>query len=1032
MSVALSADEPLTTTDGPAPAVPPEPSRPYARCVLTVGVLGAVEVRRDGVAVALPAGKTTELLARLALDVGRPVRVDVLIDDLWGVPTGRNTLQAKVSQLRRSLAEPDVVRALDGAYLLDLEPDAVDAERAVRLADAAERAQLARDAATALDRAREGVALFRGDLLPLAGSWATAHRTRLDETRWSLIETMVAARVDLGAGAELVAELEALIAQQPLREGLWRALIIALYRSGRQSDALAAYRRIRERLADELGLEPGRQLQRLELDVLRHHPRLGEPRPGTARPGNVVRPPQPLIGRDRELASAEAALERSPLVTLVGPAGVGKTRLATELAARSTVPGGAWLIRLESLDNAADLLQTIAHTLRVPSDPDAVRDRLTGADTLLVLDNCEHLIAQVAGTVQRLLGEIPRLSVLATSQVPLGLDAEQVLVLPTLAPADSRLLFEQRARRHRSGFAIEARHEQVVADVCARLDHLPLAIELAAARIRSLPVDEIARRLDNRFALLRDPGSHQPPRRRALEAAIAWSYELLFPDERRGLWALSCFAGGATLNALEAVLAALGVPDTAVLDTITRLVDRSLVVMDDGTEAAPRYRLLDSVRLFAAARLTESGAEAPAQLAHARWYADRAAWCADHIVTPDQPDCLAYARAERADIDAALAWSRRNDPSIAAAIGLGMAWTWVVLGDGAAGAARVRDAVATAAPADRARGLLAAVWLEASAGDLALAEGDLQLAAALAQPLTDDLLAADVHWYRAFLAIQRGDADAARCEAGAALRVYRRLGSDWSIASGLLLAAYGALMAGDVASAARDAAAAVALIGATGDAWGLIHGHAILGGVAQGQGRLAEAAAAFQAAAEAAQRLGFAGQAALHRASLARCLARAGDPGAEGAFERALTDATAVADGRLQASVRLQLARLLRSRGDTERAATLVEQNAYWYARSGGGDLMLLNRVEGAAIAADEEELASLADQARAAGDVEAAVAALDALALRAAGFGDFGRARDLLDLADQEMAVAPYLLQHTERYDAVAARALTEPAARR
>ena len=948
--------------------------------MLTVGVLGAVEVRRDGLAVALPAGKTTELLARLALDAGHPVRVDVLIDDLWGVPTGRNTLQAKVSQLRRSLAEPGVVRALDGAYLLDLEPDAVDAERAVRLADAAERAQLAGDAAVALDRAREGAALFRGDLLPLAGAWAAAHRTRLNETRWSLIETMVAARVDLGAGAELVAELEGLIAQQPLREGLWRALITVLYRSGRQSDALAAYRRIRERLAGELGLEPGPQLQQLELDVLRHHPRLGEPRLETARPGNVVRPPQPLIGRDRELASADEALEQSLLVTLIGPAGVGRTRLATEIAARSTVPGGAWLIRLESLDDSSDLLQAIAHTLRAPSDPDAVRDRLTGADTLLVLDNCEHLIAQVAATVDRLLGEVPRLSLLATSQVPLGLDAEQVVVLPTLAPADSRLLFEQRARRHRRGFTVEARHEQLVAEVCARLDHLPLAIELAAARVRSLPVDEIARRLDNRFALLRDPGSHQPPRRRAL----------------------------------------------------TRLVDRSLVVLDDGSEAAPRYRLLDSVRLFAAGRLAESGAETSARAAHGRWYADRAAWCAADIVTPSQPDCLAYARAERADVDAALAWSRRNDPSIAAAIGLGMAWTWVVLGDGAAGAARVRDAVATAAPADRARGLLAAVWLEASAGDLTVAERDLLLAAALAEALSDDLLAADVRWYRAFVAIQRGDADAARSESGAALRVYRQSGSDWSIAAGLLLAAYGALMAGDVASADRDAGAAVALIGATGDAWGLIHGNAILGGVAQGQCRLGEAATAFEAAAEAARRLGFAGQAALHRASLARCLARAGDLGAKAAFEQALTDATAVADGRLQASVRLQLARLLRSHGDPERATRLVEQNAHWYARSGGGDLMLLNRIERAALAGDEEALTLLADQARAAGDIESVVAALDALALCAARSGDLGRARDLLGRADEEMAAAPYLLQHTERYDAVAARALTEPAARR
>ena len=999
---------------------------PYAQRVLTVGVLGPVEACRDGRRLPIPAGKTTELLARLAVDAPLPVRVDTIVEDLWGMPTHRNTVQAKVSQLRRGLGEPRVVRGLDGAYLLDLDPDALDATMAIRHAAAAERASARGDVETALERALAGTALFRGDVLPDAGAWATPHRVRLEEVRWGLIETAMSARVDLGGGAELVAELEALVARQPFREGLWGALITALYRSGRQDDALAAYRRVREQLAEELGIDPGPQLQSLELEILHHSTRLGgaSRRPDLARPGNVTAAAWPLVGRDDDLAGVEAALDRQRLVTLVGAAGVGKTRLAVEVAARASHPGGAWLIRLEAVDSSVDVLRVIAETLRISGGHGALRDRLEGAHTLLVLDNCEHLVDRVAATVETLLDQVPRLSLLATSQLPLGLDPEHLHPVHPLPPAEARELFQQRARRHKRSFSIQPAQERLVAEVCAALDHLPLAIELAASRVRSLSLDEIAQRLDDRFTLLRDPGSHAPPRRRALEAAIAWSYHLLFPDERSTLCALSCFADGATLSALESVAVVLGVPATALADTITNLVDRSLVAMDDTAAAAPRYRLLDSIRLFAATQLEQTGNLMTAQQAHATWYAERAAWCAASIRTPRQPDCLAFARDERADIDAALAWSQEHRPSIATAIGLGMAWTWVVLGDGTAGAARIRGVLTNAAtPEDRIRGLLPAVWLEASTGDLERAQGDLNKAEALAEALDDDLLNADVAWFRAFLAIQQGNASLARSAATTALDIYQRDGSTWSMAAARLLAAYGALMAGDVQSANWDAGIALREVAAVGDAWGLVHAQAIIGQVAQGAGRLDEAALAFEAAADASNRLGFAGQAALHRASLARCLARSADPHAGEAFEQALREAAVVADGRLSSSIRLHLARLLRSQGQLERAAGLLQDNVGWFADSGGGDLELLNRIELAALNQDTDALSTLLDTAETVVDVESVVSALDALARLADRAGDRVRAIDLLHRSDQAMEGAPYLINHTERYDAIAVR---------
>ena len=518
--------------------------------MLTVAVLGAVEAHRDGVRLGLPGGKTTQLLARLALDAGAPVRADAILEDLWAEPTEPNTLHSKVSQLRRALGDTALVVRTGDSYALAVPREAVDAWRVVDLAGASAAARAADDPATSLERALEGLALFRGDVLIDAGDWATPHRTRLEEVRLGLVEDAMAARVELGAGGEVVGELESLVEAHPLRERLWAALITALYRAGRQADALAAYARVRRHLVESLGVEPSTELQSLQQRVLQHDSDL-ESGGVAARgiPGNVPPVAAPIIGRAVNVTEVISAVASHRLVTLVGPAGVGKTRLAIEVAHQLTQEAPVWLVRLDTVDAKAVLSQVVAETLHVSGGDQAVRERLSAAGTVLLLDNCEHLLDPLARLVPPLLGALPQLRVLATSQAPLGLEDEHRYHLEPLSPDQSVALFARRAQELRREFVLDSATTAGVEEVCRSLDGLPLAIELAAARVRSLSVRDIARRLDDRFTLLRDPSSHRPERRRALEAAIGWSYELLFPDDQRGLWALSCFAGSASLDA---------------------------------------------------------------------------------------------------------------------------------------------------------------------------------------------------------------------------------------------------------------------------------------------------------------------------------------------------------------------------------------------------------------------------------------------------------------------------------------------------
>jgi DNA-binding SARP family transcriptional activator len=344
--------------------------------VLTVAVLGEVEVRRDGELLPVPAGKTTELLVRLALDAGASVRVDTLLEDLWSEATGRNTLQSKVSQLRRALGDKDLVLSSGDAYTLAVEPRCVDAFRVMDLVGESAAARRSADPATALAKANEGLAVFRGEALLDAGDWAAPHRVRLGEVQMGLLEDATAARVDLGSGGDLVGELEALVERFPLREEFWASLVTALYRAGRQADALAAYARVRRLLVEELGVEPGERLRDLEQQVLQQSlDQPGQQAWSVASPGNLPAVTTTMVGREADLDSLASLLTDHRLITVVGPAGVGKTRLAMEAADGVEAPGGVWLVRLEAVDENTDLAQVVAETLHVPGGAQALGER---------------------------------------------------------------------------------------------------------------------------------------------------------------------------------------------------------------------------------------------------------------------------------------------------------------------------------------------------------------------------------------------------------------------------------------------------------------------------------------------------------------------------------------------------------------------------------------------------------------------------------------------------------------------------------
>src|SRR5919201_6414616 len=501
------------------------------------GLLGPLLVSRDGAPLPLGGPKLRTLLAILLLEANKVVSADHLVDSLWGEnppETARNTLQVYVSQLRKLLSAGALETAPPG-YRLVVDPDAVDLLRFERRAVRGRTALAAGDAATAAEELAEALALWRGP--PLADlAWeqfAQAEILRLDELHLVTLEDRIDADLALGRHAALVAELERLIAENPFRERLRAQLMLALYRAGRQADALAVYQRTRPTLVDELGIEPGETLQQLERAILEHDPAL-DPPAARRPPQRVPVPPTPLLGREHELAALADLLRRDDvrLVTLTGRGGIGKTRLSLELARRLAPEfrDGSAAAFLATIHDPAPVPRTILHAVGVQEavqDPEEALLRvLAGAELLLLVDNFEQVLP-AAGPVARLLESAPGLNVVATSRARLRIAGEHEFSVPPLADDEAAELFVARAQAAKPDFAVSEQNAAAVAQLCARVDGLPLAIELAAARTKLLPPAAMLSRLGNRLELLTGGRRDAPQHQQTLRTTLDWSYNLL-------------------------------------------------------------------------------------------------------------------------------------------------------------------------------------------------------------------------------------------------------------------------------------------------------------------------------------------------------------------------------------------------------------------------------------------------------------------------------------------------------------------------
>ncbi|MFC8571460.1 ATP-binding protein [Streptomyces sp. NPDC057245] len=643
-------------------------------------ILGVAQTEDHGTVVTPGGPRLRALLAALALRPGQVVAPGTLIDEVWADAPPQDApgaLQALVGRLRRTVGKDAVVSA-PGGYRLAATRDDVDLyvfERLVRHGtDALDRGD-ARAAARDLD---EALGLWRGPALAdLSGHAARPEALHLEATR-----ARIEAGLRLGDTHDAVPELRELVAAHPYDETLRALLIRALRAAGRDADALAAYDDTRRALAEGLGTEPGPALRSLHAELLAA-PAI--PKAPPERTGNIRPRLTSFVGREAEIDAVRAGLGTARLVTLTGPGGSGKTRLAEEAAA--ALPQ-AWLVELAPLDrpeavpgavvNALGLRETVLVTSERPAvqgDPVAsLVEYCAPRDLLLVLDNCEHLVGAAARLAETLLTRCPGLTILATSREPLGVPGEAVRPVEPLTPDQAQRLFTARAAAVRPDADAVLGVGQAVAEICRRLDGLPLAIELAAARLRMLTPREIADRLDDRFRLLTSGSRTVLPRQQTLRAVVDWSWDLLDDAERTMLRELSVFAGGWDLEAAEAV----GTGPAA--DLVGALVDKSLVVADPGTRAGAgmRYRMLETIHEYAGERAAElPGLRTAAERAHRAWARALVEEADPQLRSAGQLPWIARLEAEHDNIRTALDRSLEDgDEEEAAALALAMGWFW--------------------------------------------------------------------------------------------------------------------------------------------------------------------------------------------------------------------------------------------------------------------------------------------------------------------------------------------------------------------
>lgn len=774
-----------------------------AATVVELRVLGPVELIVDGASLPLTAEKHRLLLAALAIRVGELVPAEVLLDALWAgerPASNRKLLHIYVSQLRALLPATIRIETHGSSYVLELGATGVDAQRFERMC--AEGRQALDDNNPALARSvfAKALALWRG---PAYGelSYAEVLRTqadRLDELRVVALGGLLEAEIALGGTEDLPGRARALVAEHPHDERLAGLAMLALYRAGRQAEALEEYNDARSRLLDDLGLEPGPELRELQRAILVHDPSLQPLREGAPEPSLLPSAPGALVGRQRELAEVQALLVQEDVrfVALTGAGGSGKTRLALEVA-RAAAPSfanGVVLVSLAPVRDSRLVVSTILAALGVCERPeqtsiDALVSALRPRELLLLVDNVEHL-RDACSVLVDLLAAAPRLKILATSRTVLHLSGEHVYPVEPLDPSAAAELFRRRVREAEPRLSLE-RDTDLVAAICARLEGLPLAIELAAGRARTLKPAELLERLDKRLPLLTGGPRDLPARQQTLRATLEWSFELLDDEERRALERLAVFVGGCTAEAAEEVC---GAP----LDRLAALVDHSLLrrLM---TESESRFSMLETVRELVWQQLGDE--RAALERRHAEWAVELAESAT--LRGGAQSQSVARLRADEDNLRAALAWSGAAEPRLQLRLASALWRFWWVRGELAEGRRWLGAALEHEVddPVARAQALVGIAGLSWSQGDLAAARCHALDAVDAARLANEPFLEASAHTVLGLAAKQEGRFADAREHLGSSMAVAAEAGLEVDLYVAKLNLATVELDAGELATA---------------------------------------------------------------------------------------------------------------------------------------------------------------------------------------------------------------------------------------
>ncbi|MFB0620035.1 BTAD domain-containing putative transcriptional regulator [Streptomyces sp. AGS-58] len=934
-------------------------------------LLGTIQaLRPDGTAVPVGGARLRALLSVLALRAGRTVPVAVLVDEVWGddpPADAAGALQALVGRLRRVLGAGAVASA-DGGYRLTAAPGDIDLARFDRLTGDGLRALAGGDPAGAAAVLDDALALWRGPALADLPD-RTAEAARWDARRLDALRARHTAALALGRAEQSLPELTALCDAHPLDEPLQALRLRALRDTGRPARALAAYEDVRRLLADRLGSDPGPELRALHAELLAEEPVDARP---AAAPGNLPARLTSFVGREADLAALGADLAKHRLVTLLGPGGAGKTRLSQEAAAavRHTVRDGVWLAELAPVDDPDAVPQavltsigareTVLHgagveTMRAVADRhgdplERLVEHCARRRMLIVLDNCEHVVDAAARLAERLLARCPELTVLATSREPLGVPGELVRpVEPLPGPVALRLLAERGAAA-RPGFRV-GDDPEACAEICRRLDGLPLAIELAAARLRMLTPRQIADRLDDRFRLLTSGSRTVLPRQQTLRAVVDWSWELLDADERDVLARLSVFAGGCDLAAAEAVCGPVA------LDALGSLVDKSLVVAAPSPGGGMRYRLLETVAEYAAERLAEAGRRTEAGRAHLTYYRELARTSDPLLRGPRQRSAIDRLELEYENLRTAFRFAvALGDEQEGLCLVLSLVWFWQMRDQRietrtwcqevmALGPDPFAEPVRPARPvwrrctetpppytgedlAEARRGVhlahLACMDTEIDTWQTPEAQAKLRAVTRAYEPgLPQTCRAPGMLWF--FAELLTGHAERLLTIVDACVRTCRDTpGYEWELAGALQMRA--GLLANRTAwagDATRDADESLEIYRRLGDAWGTTEALSARGEAHERKGACQEAAADYRAAIEQAERLGARAQMAVLRARLGGVLLESGEAERGERLLREVIDSEAGTLHEAMPAARLLLAAWL---GLTDRTAEAREQ----------------------------------------------------------------------------------------------------------